>query len=156
MKRLMIIKIVILFAFLTGCSEYPIINMDANPFTPARWSIVSHVKTGMLELNPEKISLYLPEKQKTGIIEGNGLRDELANQPILNANALDYLLAHPELIPEEWKGKRIFFWGTIYCNFDGILGVRCLGWDGSRWGWYYGWLDGGFDSNDPAALAIKV
>ena len=35
------------------------------------------------------------------------------HQP-LGINVLSYLLAHPELIPEEWKSREIFFLGTIY------------------------------------------
>jgi hypothetical protein len=106
----------------------------------------------MFKFNPEKISLYLSKKQKKGSIEGNDLRKELANQPVFNANILDYLLAHPELIPEEWKGKYIFFWGTIYRYSDGNLYVRGLCWDGSEWHWYARWLVSAFMSVNPAAL----
>jgi len=42
----------------------------------------------------------------------------------MNANVLDYLLAHPELIPEDWKNKYVFFWGTIYRYSSG--GLRSL------------------------------
>ena len=87
----------------------------------------------------------------TSEASGNKLRKELANKDVLNANVLDYLLAHPELIPEEWKGKLIFFWGTIYRDSDGRLYVRYLRWGGSRWNSGYGWLDNGFYSGNPAA-----
>jgi hypothetical protein len=130
-----------------------LIDCDANPFIPDGWSVEEHKKGGMFKFNPEKISLYLSKKQKKRSIEGNDLRKKLANQPVLNANVLDYLLAHSELIPEEWKGKFIFFWGTIYRDSDGNLIVRCLFWYGSRWGWSYDWLDDGFNSGGPAALA---
>ena len=133
--------------------EHPI-DCDATPFIPNGWSVKEHKKGGMFKFNPKKISLHLSKKQKKGSIEGNDLRKELANQPpVLNANVLDYLLDYPELIPEEWKGKYIFFWGTIYRSSDGGLRVRCLGWDGSRWYWSYRWLGRGFASGSPAALA---
>jgi hypothetical protein len=46
--------------------------------------------------------------------------DKLKNEPVLNANALDLFLAHQDLIPEEWKGKRVHFLGTIYTKrWDG-------------------------------------
>jgi len=142
---------------LNGKAEisYPehLIDCDANPFIPAGWSVEEHKKGGPLKFDPSKISLYLSKKQKKGSIEGNDLRKELANQPVLNANVLDYLLAHPELIPEEWKGKAVFFWGTIYRNSDGSLYVRYLLWRGSEWGWCYFWLGSDFHSDDPAALA---
>jgi hypothetical protein len=142
---------------LNGKAEisYPehLIDCDVNPFIPNGWSVEEHKKGGMFKFNPEKISLYLSKKQKKGSIEGNDLRKELANQPVLNANVLDYLLAHPELIPEEWKGKAVFFWGTIYRRSDGRLSVRCLRWNGSEWNWRCCWLGRDFDSGSPAALA---
>jgi hypothetical protein len=130
-----------------------LIDCDVNPFIPDGWSVEEHKKGGMFKFNPEKISLYLSKKQKKGSIGGYDLRKELSDKPVMNANVLDYLLAHPELIPEEWKGKYIFFWGTIYRDSDGRLDVRCLGWSGSEWRWGCNWLDLGFDSVSPAALA---
>jgi hypothetical protein len=97
---------------------------------------------------------YLSKEQKKGsIIVVRDLRKELNGKLILNANVLDYLLAHPELIPEEWKGKYIFFWGTIYRDSGGDLSVRYLYWSGSEWNWDYNWLDDDFNSDNPAALA---
>lgn len=129
-----------------------LIDCDAAPYTPPDWEVESHKKGGLWKWNP-KLTLCLSKKQKKGSIVGNDLRKELANQPVLNANVLDYLLAHPELIPEEWKGKAIFFWGTIYRNSGGDLYVRCLCWRGAGWYWGGRWLGGGFYSGDPAALA---
>jgi hypothetical protein len=134
---------------------YPenIIDCDANPFTPEGWKVESHKKGGQLKFDPAKLFLYLSKKQKKGTINGNDLRKELANQPVMNANVLDFLLAHPELIPEEWKGKYIFFWGTIYRDANGSVYVRCLGWNGSKWFWRCSWLGNDFGSVNPAALA---
>jgi len=128
-------------------------DCDANPFIPDGWSVEEHKKGGMFKFNPEKISLYLSKKQKKGSIDGHDLRKELSDKSVMNANFLDYLLAHPELIPEEWKGKYIFFWGTIYRDSYGDLSVRCLHWSGSEWDWHYHWLDHDFRVDDPAALA---
>jgi hypothetical protein len=131
-----------------------LIDCDTNPFIPDGWSVEEHKRGGMFKFNPAKISLYLSKKQKKGSIEGNDLRKELANQPVLNANVLDYLLAHPEFIPEEWKDKAIFFWGTIYRRSSGSLYVRCLRWSGSGWDSCYSWLCA-FRSVSPAALAFS-
>lgn len=131
----------------------PLIDCDTNPFIPDGWLVEEHKKGGLFKFDPAKISLYLSKKQKKGSIGGHDLRKELSGKPVMNANVLDYLLAHPELIPEEWKGKYIFFWGTIYRYSFGYLCVRCLGWHGSMWDWSYFWLVSGFDSGSPAALA---
>lgn len=130
------------------------IDCDAAPFTPSGWSVEEHKKSGLFKFDPAKISFYLSKKQKKGSIGGHDLRKDLADKPVMNANVLDYLLPHPELIPEEWKGKYIFFWGTIYRYSDGRLRVRSLSWFGSGWVWSYDWLTGGFSSDSPAALAF--
>lgn len=132
----------------------PVIDCYADPLLPSGWKGVEyHKKGGQLKLDLSKIKLHLSPNQMNGkYVEGNKLRKELATEPVLNANILDYLLAHPELIPEDWKGKYVFFWGTIYRNSHGRLCVRCLYWHGSAWDWSYYWLVGGFSGSGPAAV----
>ncbi len=136
-----------------------IINCDANPFTPSGWKVELHTKGGQLAFDPTKIKLYLSPNQQNGKrIEGNKLRKELANEPVLNANVLDYLLAHPELIPEDWKKdergntRYIFFWETIYRYSRGHLCVRFLYLSGGAWGWRGNWLGFDWSDFDPAAV----
>jgi hypothetical protein len=130
-----------------------IIDCDADPFVPEGWSVESHKKIGNLEWDPTKVKLHLSLNQQNGkCIEGNKLRAELASEPVLNANVLDHLLAHPELIPEEWKGKAIFFWGTIYRCSDGRLCVRYLYWRDGRW-YCDRWLGLDFCDYFPAACS---
>ena len=131
-----------------------VINCDVDPFVPAGWKVESHKKTGIFKWDISSIKLYLSENQQGNkSIEGNKLRKELEKEPVLNANVLDYLLKHPELIPEEWKGKAIFFWGTIYRDSYGDLYVRGLSWGGDHWGWSCRWLDDDFYRNGPAACS---
>jgi len=130
-----------------------LINLDVSPFIPDGWKVKQHIEGGQFEWSPEKVKLYLSPNQQDGkIVEGNELRKELEGKPVFNANLLDYLLEHPNLIPEEWKRKYIFFWGTIYHDSDGDLGVRCLGWGGGSWSWSDGWLGYGWDSDNPALV----
>lgn len=136
-----------------------LIDCDAKPFTPSGWEVLPDEEQllkricGNLKFDSQEISLYLSKKQSKGTIYGNDLRKELANKTVLKANVLDYLLAHTELIPEEWKGKYVFFWGTIYRCADGDLYVRYLYWTGSQWDWGCHWLGDGFGSGGRAALA---
>jgi hypothetical protein len=129
-----------------------LINCSTDPFIPNNWAVEEHQEGGMLEWNPTSITLYLSEAQKQGQIVGNELREELKDKTVLNANVLDYLLAHPELIPEEWKGKAIFFWGTVYRDSDGNLCVRYLYWYGDRWRWSSCWLGNDWNARNPAVL----
>ena len=134
--------------------------------------IEKHVGEGLLELDPTRLQLYLSQNQQGMVSQpkrfpclsegyaatrewvgklmtGRDLLKELEENkiPVLNACVLDYLLLHPELIPNEWKvdfpgewkpeywgvqQKQIVFWGTIYRgdksfhNPGGKLYVRCL------------------------------
>lgn len=134
-----------------------LIDCDAAPFIPDGCSVEEHKKGGFFKFTPEKLPhekfpLYLSRKQRRGSIIGNDLRKELNGKPVMNANVLDYLLANPELIPEEWKGKIICFWGTLYRNADNFLFVRFLNWDDSGVRWSRYWLVNGIGDGDYAAL----
>jgi hypothetical protein len=139
-----------------------VIDCDADPFNPWAndgWTIEQHQKGGQFAFDPSLIEFYLDDGQKNGkYIVGNKLRQRLADKPVLNANVLDYLLANPDLIPDEWKQdesgntRYIFFWGTIYRNRGGSLYVRYLFWDDGRWGWSCHWLGGDWCGDDPAAV----
>ena len=150
--------------FLAGHSEVVtkkyVINCNADPFVPDGWRVEEHQtsgprNTGLLEWNVSKVSLYLSKKQQGGSIEGNKLREELKGKPVFNATVLDYLLANPDLIPEEWKGKAVFFWGTVYRYSDGFLCVRFLCWHGGRWYWGDYWLGHGWYVGNPAAVSVS-
>lgn len=130
-----------------------VINCNADPVCPDGWKVEEHRKGGQLEWDVSKIQLYLSKGQKDGNwTPGNKLRKELEGKSVLNANVLDYLLKNPHLIPEEWKNKYVFFWGTVYRYSAGNLVVRFLRWDGDEWDWYSYWLDDDFDDGYPAAL----
>lgn len=130
-----------------------VIDCDADPFVLDGWTVEEHQKGGTWKWDSSQVELYLASSQKDGnVIEGNNLRKEMAKKVPFNANVLDYLLANPHLIPEEWKGKYVFFWGTVYCNCDGFLRVRCLYWDDERWYWGSRWLGHAWRVSDPAAL----
>ena len=132
-----------------------IINCDANPFIPNGWEVEEHQKSGQFRWNKDaqKDALWLAKGQQNGkVLEGNKLRKELVNKPVLNANVLDYLLANPHLVPEEWKCKAVFFWGTIYRDSRGFLCVRYLCWSDDAWDWSSRWLVFDWDGHNPAAL----
>jgi hypothetical protein len=131
-----------------------IIDLDAAPFIPEGWEVVSHRQGGQIEWNADNVSLFLSSAQKEsgGSIVGNDLREIVEGKVVLNANALDWLLAHPEKIPKFWEDKAIFFWGTIYRGGGRLLGVRFLYRDGSHWDWGNDWLDDRWFSDGPAAV----
>lgn len=96
-----------------------VIDCD-NPFVPqcwpGGWSIMEHRNAGQLVWNPLKVGL-LPADGKV-----SRFRERLRSK-VLNGNVYHFLLANPHLIPSEWKGKMIVFWGTVYadCWSDGLV-----------------------------------
>src|SRR3989344_1801838 len=152
-------------AFLRGNSELKVIqhviDCHADPTIPYKgWTVQEHLKQGQMKLelrpdgelylNAKKVVLHLSEAQQDGkVVEGHKLHTELLENEdedtILNANVLDYLLAHPELIPESWKkdaeGRTlyVFFHGTTFRDSDGYLCVRSLSFFGGQWSWSFDW-----------------
>jgi len=130
-----------------------IVDLDTDPMIPDGWTIETHIKGGQFEFDPEQVMLYLDETQQDGgTIIGHELRKKLEGKVVYNANLLDFYLANPQFIPEEWKGRSISFWGTIYRYSSGNLYVRCLDWDGGRWEWYFHWLGGDFRGRSPVVI----
>lgn len=120
-----------------------VIDCDAAPLIPYDgWKVEEHKQGGQFTWDPSKLTIYLSDNQRGDqCIEGNKLRKELADRPVLNANVLDYLIRHPHLVPDEWKideqanTRYIYFWGTIYGDSDGRLCVRSLYFGSGRWSW---------------------
>jgi len=137
-----------------------IVDCDAEPSVPDGLKVKKHKKDGQLQLDLSKVKLHLSSYQQNGrVIEGNKLRKELESEPVLNANVLDDLFAHQELIPEDWKydtksntRRHIFFWGTIYRDSSGDLYVRFLCWSDGAWHWSYCWLNSNWCGFDPATV----
>lgn len=143
--------------------EFPEIDLDADPFIPEGWSVAKdlkgelyHKKGGKWKYDPTKVGLYLSKRQYgSSVINGHDLRKELESQSVMNANLLDFYFKNTHLIPSEWKGKIIYFWGTIYRNNRGNLCVRTLYWRGDQWCCDRDQLDCDWPSDCPAVVLIK-
>lgn len=130
-----------------------VIDCDAWPKEPSGLKVHHHQRGYQFKWDPAQVTLWLSKGQQNGkLLEGNKIHKELEGKPVFNGNVLDYLLAHPHLIPEEWKGKYVSFWGTIYRNSGGRLCVRYLYWRGDGWDWRCSWLDFDWGGRNPAAL----
>lgn len=126
-----------------------IIDCTADPFVPDDWELEEHnTELGQIDWDATEITLHY----KFQFVSGEDLLAELCDEPVLNANILDYLLEHPEFIPEDWKGKRVCFWGTIYRDAKDFRTVRFLYWSEGEWSWRPEWLVAGFDASSPAAV----
>ncbi len=135
------------------------------PSRPEGFSVHRH---NLFELwIPPKVRLYVPTNQQDGRWIGLGIRKMLKGKGALSASVLDWLLAHPKFIPDEWKGKSVYFWGTIYRRKvdNGKVYVRYLCWQDGRWESDIEWLGEGslpgyspdgyrFRDSDPAAVLV--
>lgn len=139
-----------------------IIDCSAPVFVPDGWSVLPDSEQlpnrvlGQFKFDPTKIRLHLDEGQKNGkFTRGEKLHEALKDQKVLTAHVLDFLLKKENwhLIPEEWKGKYIFFWGTVYRHTRDRSCVRFLDWSDGRWSWFYYWIDDVWLDGDPAACA---
>jgi len=156
----------------TKVSDSHFIDLGADPFIPwCDWKVKYHQRGDFLRWDPARVQLYLCRSQQNGkSIGGKKLYKELKSKATLNANVLYYLLAHPGLIPEEWKKdekgdvRYIFFWGTIYESSDDLY-VLYLYFRDDQWhihrrglkGWWWGSSqkhEGVWYSNNPAALRV--
>lgn len=133
-----------------------IIDCDVNPHIPDGWSVSHHIKQGMIAWNPDEIRLYRSPCQEERLVQGYTLRICVMDEAvILNACVLDFLLTNPHLIPEDWKGKTILFWGTLFEDEDGNQRVGLLVWNGDRWKAEYPWLDSKFSERCVAAITVS-
>lgn len=131
------------------------IDLDTDPLIPERWTVLKgdHQKGGRIKWDAAKVNLYLSKKQQQGKgVIGNSLYKELSGRSLYNANLLDYLLKNPHLVPDEWKDKYVFFWGTIYRDLGRNPCVRYLYWNRGSWHWDYGRLDVVWRDHCPAAV----
>lgn len=131
-----------------------IIDCDANQPKSTGWEVLTHKRMGGFAWGHDKVRLHLVKQQldRTGI-GGYELNELLKCTPVLNANVLDYLLKSPRLIPEEWKGKNNFFWGTVFRTQGGDQRVKYLFWAGFRWKWDSRWLGAKWREGSPAIIA---
>ena len=139
-----------------------IIDCDADPVPRKRINVEDHKKGGQLSFDPSKVVLHLSGLQKRGkAIGGWEFFKELASMPVLNVNVLDFLLANPHLIPDEWKyaengqARVIFFYGTTYRNMYNGLCVESLWWNEHNWINGGDWVGRLVHSNEAAALYIS-
>jgi hypothetical protein len=128
------------------------IKLEREPYVPVGWQVL---RTTSVEttLSVSAIRFYASKAQQQGrTILAADLAAELDWPLVLSAQALDGLLADPQVIPESWRGKAIAFWGTRYRDDTGEVAVRYLFWNGAAWDWYFHHLPDSLDAHCTAAL----
>ena len=67
---------------------------------------------------------------------------------MLGQRHAEYLLRHPNEIPDDFQRYSLVFPGTIWLSQDGNHQVPCVNWRKDAWELTFGILEGGFDSRD--------
>lgn len=128
------------------------IKLSKSPFVYNNgWTV--EYNNPVSSFDPSRISLHLEPEQKNGFLEGAILAERMKYKG-LNSNALKFLLDNPSLIPNDWKGKFVSFFGTIFRSTGNNRYVLCLYWSEK-----YGSLlllnfdlDGEFRSINPSCI----
>lgn len=77
----------------------------------------------------DRIDLVTTVQQRQDCSSSYDLRNELANEIVLGAVALEYYLTHQRLVPVTWRNFRIFFWGTILRGHEQEPLVQYMYWE---------------------------
>lgn len=121
-----------------------VIDTDQDPLLPYSFlTLEKHDRRGKISIDPTKITLA-GENDK-GTVEDVLKKYEKRNPA--NGNILDYLLQHPELVPEEWNNYYLFFPGTLYRGREGYWRVPYARWASSAWLRCAYWLRNTWDSD---------
>lgn len=108
----------------TSTVECLVIDGDAPPTLHSRdWNIAEHRKMGQVVWSPGKFRVEQLSHQRTGdLVTVAQVLQIMSSKNLVNANVLDFLLAHPCLIPDEWAtdeighGRTIYFLGTVFLD----------------------------------------
>jgi len=145
-----------------ACGDETVIDCSAEPILPDGWEIrpedqIASRHTGDLVWTPDAVRLHLDPGQENGHwIRGCDLKKALEGKPVLPANVLDWLCENRGQIPQAWKGRAVYFWGTIYRDRYGVPVVRCLQWSDGRWIWYFNRFGNFWYDSEPAAVPAGV
>lgn len=142
-----------------------ILTIDrSRPFDPAKfigkgWSIAEQDERSLVlsEVNLRNIRLETMLKDGEGSVQGEEKLRRLkkSGHIRLDAKVFYALWENKSLIPESWKGKTIYFDGTILQNPDGNRYVLYLFWSGDEWRWYCLWLKRGWYGDNPSAVLAE-
>ena len=67
---------------------------------------------------------------------------------MLGQRHAEYLLRHPDEIPDDFQRYSLVFPATVWLSQDGNHQVPCMNWRKDAWELTFGILEGGFDSRD--------
>lgn len=137
-----------------GDSIYYPMDLQQPPHCPKGLTVRDHAKDYVVDPTEVALLLHCSTAQAVGRVSGHDVRAALVKIPVLNANVLDFLMI-PEnhcYIPENWRGRKVFFWGTTYMVAHGEECVRFIEWGSHGWASSYRRLSDEWGMADLAAV----
>lgn len=135
-------------------STFPV-NADAPARMNRGLTLAKHSRLGTLTLEPRDGKLFVNGRELTLVscTEANGammtaeaaMKATEARRP-LNSTVRDFLAENVKLIPKDWKGKSIFFPGTVFSTPSGDPCIPFI-YEMCGWSWHNLPLDGGAQKN---------
>ena len=126
-----------------------------NDKTSEGWEMLSDV-TEPVSLSPDGMTLgtlgnpddfIIGEEAVAGIEEVEGR---------LGQRHAEYLLDHPDEIPEDFQKFSLVFAGTVWLSTGGGHHVPCISYRQGTWSFTFGLLEGGLDSGDRLVLSTPA
>lgn len=132
------------------------ITFDPVAFLGKGWIIEEQDERSLAltEIDLSKVQLETCLQEGEASIQGEDKLKRLkqAGHIRLDARFFMGLWKNPKLIPDAWKGKIIYFDGTVLRRQSGSRHVLYLYWGGRQWHWNYGWLGCQWNAVEPSAV----
>lgn len=129
------------------------IDLGAAPTIPTDLILTQHLLGGLWSWNPREIAVWFARGQELGtVLDSTEMLHSIGAKRPLNANLLDWLLGNLQLVPPQWKGKEILFWGTQFRTLRHHRRVRTLDLRGTRPVPGLHAFEWGFDNLHPAVV----
>jgi len=154
-------KIFLLFVLIGLVLSWPIVataqkervaRIDCSGLAPmldSGWKLVNpNQKNEAFEFSLSNVKL-VPCGSRENKVNGKALLSEL-KEKAFNAYLLEFLLKNQNLIPTEWQGKTIFFFGTTYWDNSTppLIAILKMKFYDGNWESGASYLDDDFDGGD--------
>ncbi len=118
-----------------------------NDKTGDGWQMLSDV-TEPAKITAETMKLSVLDESDDFIIGEEAVARVEAFEGLLGQRHVEYLLDHPQEIPEEFQKFSLVFAGTVWLSTGGGHQVPCISYRKGTWEFTFGLLEGGLDSGD--------
>ena len=137
----------------------------SHPFNPVEfigrgWSIIEQNERSLAitEVELAKVSLVTMLKNyDNGRVHGEEKLHRLkaSGHIRLDAKIFQTFWENKDRIPEIWRGKCVYFDGTVLQSPSGCRYVLYLDWRGDEWDWHYYWLESDWGDSSPSAVLAE-